>query len=68
MPTIGADRQREDEERDERQQPVLVEHDADQEDDGHRILADPAEDIGRGAAQQRASLVKREISVPVGLA
>ncbi len=52
-PDDRVDRHREDEERDQRQQPVLVEHDPDQENDGQRILADAAEDIRRGAAQQR---------------
>ena len=43
-----ANRQRKDEERDQRQEPVLVEHDADQEHDGQRVLAHGAQHIGRG--------------------
>ena len=48
-----ADRQREDEERNEGEKPILIEHHADQENDRHRVLADACEDICRGTAQQR---------------
>ena len=46
-----ADRQRKDEERDEGEKPILVEHHADQEDDGHRVLAD----AGRGHSPRRCA-------------
>ncbi len=62
------DRQRKSEERNQRQDPVLVEHQRDQKHDRHRVLADAAKNVGGGAAQQAASLVKREISVPLGWA
>ena len=52
MPTIGRIASGKSEERDQCQEPVLIEHDPDQEDDGQRILADRTEDIRRGAAQQ----------------
>jgi hypothetical protein len=45
------DRQREDKERNEGQQPILIEHDADQEYDRNRFLADPCDDVSRGIAQ-----------------
>ena len=47
------DRQREDKERSESEKPILVEHHADQEDDGHCVLADTRQHIRRGIAQER---------------
>ena len=48
-----ADRQWEDEKRNEGEKPVLIEHHADQENDRHRVLADARQNIRRGVAQQR---------------
>ena len=68
IPTIGRIASGKTNERDEREQPILIEHDADQKDDGHRVLADPASTFAAAPRSSAASLVKREIRVPVGLA
>ena len=51
-PDDRSDRQREDEEGNESEEPILIEHDADKENDGHCVLADPAKDIRCGVAQK----------------
>ncbi len=52
-PDDRMDRQWKYKERYQSEKPILVEHNADEEDDGNRILADPAEDIRRGTTQER---------------